>query len=1040
MQNKGVFRFLAILIALVCIFQLSFTLCTRLVEKDAKEYALSGNGDSLAKAMSKGIPEMERFYKDSITNKREQHYLDSMSSEVIYNFAWIRKYTYKDCKTREVNLGLDLKGGMNVTLEVSVPDIIRALAGNSKDPFFNKVMTEAVEMQKSSSSDFVTLFDASFKKNNTSNAKMASFFIVGLKDRINFNTPDNDVLKIVREEAESAVDRTFNILRTRIDRFGVAQPNIQKLSASGRILVELPGIKEPERVRKLLQGTAQLEFWETYEYKDVYGFIEEADKRLKSILLNTDTTAVNDSTVGAEKTLATDTIAKTETEPLAEKAKNDSLNDTSKKAEQSFAEYASDHPLLAYLQPALVQDEAGNYFPNRGPVVGYCPAFDTARVMAMLNNPQVQLIFPRELRFKWSVKPIDEKGTTHQLIALKSSRDGTASLSGDVITDARQDIDQHQGNQISMSMNSEGATKWKNLTAANIGKSVAIVLDNVVYSFPTVQGEIPNGQSSITGNFTLEEAKDLANILKAGKLPAPTRIVEEAVVGPSLGKEAINSGLWSFVIAFVLVLLYMALYYKTAGLVADVALLTNIFFLLGVLASLGATLTLPGIAGIVLTMGMAVDANVIIYERIKEEVRAGKGMRLAISDGFKHAYSAIIDGNVTTILTGIVLFVFGTGPIQGFATTLIIGIITSLFTAIFISRLIFEAMLSRNVNIHFANKFTLNAFTKTKIKFIELRKTLYFVSLGIILIGAISLFTRGLNFGIDFTGGRTFVVRFDKDVKTTEVRDALTATFNEAPEVKTFGPNNQVKITSKFMIDNNDKETDSIVETKLYEGLKSVYSKPITQADFLSDKEGKLFGKMSSQKVGPTIADDIKLSAMYAVIIALIVMFIYIAIRFKKWQFGLGGVISLTHDTLIVVSMYSLFWGILPFGMEIDQAFIAAILTIIGYSINDTVIIFDRIREYTALFPKRDLKENMNAAMNSTLGRTINTAGTTLITLLAMFILGGEMIRGFIFALLVGIAVGTYSSIFNATPVAYDFIMISKRRKEKKALKLEGKK
>ncbi|HNW89062.1 MAG TPA: protein translocase subunit SecDF [Bacteroidales bacterium] len=1047
MQNKGVFRFLAILIALVCLFQLSFTLCTRMVEKDAKEFAVSGNVDSLAQALSKGIPEMERYYKDSISGKREQYYLDSMSGEVIYNFAWIRKYTYKDCKAREINLGLDLKGGMNVTLEVSIPEIIRVLAGNSKDPFFNKVMDQAIEMQKSSSADFVSLFEASFKKNNTSNAKLASFFIVGLKDKINFNTSDDDVIKVIREETQGAVDRTFNILRTRIDRFGVAQPNIQKLSGSGRILIELPGIKDPERVRKLIQGTAKLEFWETYEYKDVYGFIEEADKKMKALISSGDTAAIKDTMATAEgdsiaKVEGTEETAKTkEDSSLVDKALSDSTKDTTGKAEQSFEEYAADHPLLAYLQPALIQDESGNYYPNRGPVVGYCRSFDTAKVMTMLRHPAVQMIFPREIRFMWSVKPIDEKGTTHQLVALKASRDGTASLAGDVIVDARQDIDQQQGNQISMSMNSEGATKWKNLTGANIGKSVAIVLDNVVYSFPTVQGEIPNGHSSITGNFTLEEAKDLANILKAGKLPAPTKIVEEAVVGPSLGKEAINAGLISFVIAFVLVLLYMALYYNTGGLVADAALLINIFFLMGVLASLGATLTLPGIAGIVLTMGMAVDANVIIYERIKEEVRAGKGFKLAVADGFKHAYSAIIDGNVTTLLTGIVLFIFGTGPIKGFATTLIIGIITSLFTAIFISRLVFEGMISRNKTIKFGNKFTIDAFTKTKINFIGLRKKLYIVSLSIIVIGIISLVVRGMSWGIDFTGGRTYVVRFDKDVKTNDIRELLATPFGEAPEVKTFGPNNQVKITTKYMIQNNDDATDSIVESKLYEGVKGVYTNPLSIDEFLSDKQGKLLGKMSSQKVGPTIADDIKLSSVYAIIIALIVMFVYIAIRFKKWQFGLGGVVSLTHDTLIVISMYSLFWGILPFGMEVDQAFIAAILTIIGYSINDTVIIFDRIREYTTLFPKRDLKENMNAAMNSTLGRTINTSGTTLVTLLAMFILGGEMIRGFIFALLVGITIGTYSSIFNATPVAYDFIMMNKRRKEKKAaLQLPSKK
>ncbi len=1042
MQNKGVFRFLAILIALVCLFQLSFTLCTRLVEKDAKEYALSGNTDSLAKALSKGSPEMERYYWDSITNKRELYYLDSMSSEVIYNFAWIRKYTYKDCKAREINLGLDLKGGMNVTMEVSVPDIIKALAQNTKDPFFNKILDDANKMHENSSKDFVTLFYESFKNNNKSNAKLASFFIVGLKDKINFNSTDEEVIAEIRKETDAAVDRTFNILRTRIDRFGVTQPSIQKLGTSGRILIELPGIKEPERVRKLLQGTAQLEFWETYEYKDIYGYLEQADKKLQAVLYSKDTLPANDSLTANGDSIKNTPIATVEKKDtsLTKNVAGDSTKDTNKKGQQSFEEYALEHPLLAYLQPALIQDENGNYYPNRGPVVGYCKVLDTAKVMSMLRHPDIQMIFPREMRFAWTVKAIDEKGTTHQLVALKSSRDGTASLSGDVIVDARQDIDQQQGNQISMSMNSEGATKWKSLTGSNIGKSVAIVLDNVVYSFPTVQGEIPNGQSSITGNFTLEEAKDLANILKAGKLPAPARVVEEAVVGPTLGKEAINAGLWSMIIAFFVTLLYMIFYYNRAGIVADIALLTNMFFVFGILASLGAVLTLPGIAGIVLTIGMDVDKNVIIYERVREEIRIGKGIRLAIQDGYKHAYSSIIDSNVTTLLTGIVLYVFGSGPVQGFASTLIIGTLSSLFCAIFITRLVFVWMLDKNIEINVWNKFTKNFLTKVHINFIGVRKYYYVLSLTLVVIGVISLSVRGLSYGIDFLGGRSFVVRFDQDVKTEDIRLSLANVFDgQKPEVKTFGPNDQVKITTSYMLKDKTAKADSIVENKLYEGLKGFYKNKIEHDEFISHADKKALGRLSSQKVEPTIAYSLLVKAYYAVFFSLLIIFIYIAIRFKKWQWGLGAVGSLLHDTFITVSVFSLLYGILPFSLDIDQHFIAAILTIIGYSIMDSVIIFDRIREYMALYPKRDMKTNMNDAINSTLGRTLNTSGITFLVLLSMFIFGGEVIRGFAFALMFGVVIGTYSSILNATPIAYDLLMWQQRRKEKKAMKLQAK-
>jgi len=688
------------------------------------------------------------------------------------------------------------------------------------------------------------------------------------------------------------------------------------------------------------------------------------------------------------------------------------------------------------LNPALIQNEEGQYYPNRGPAVGYSLAKDTARVNEMLRSVWDEVNFPRDLKLLWTHKPVDDEQLRFQLIGLQKTREGTAALGGEVVVNARQDFSQSGGNEITMTMNSEGAKDWKRLTAeaAPENRSIAIVLDDYVYSSPFVQNEIPNGRSSITGKFTLEEAKDLANILEAGKLPAPARIIQEAVVGPSLGKEAINSGLISFIIAFILVLFYMLMYYNRAGLIADLALLTNIFFLFGVLASLQAVLTLPGIAGIVLTLGMAVDANVIIFERVKEEIRTGKGIRLAISDGYKNAYSAIIDGNVTTLLTGVVLYIFGSGPVQGFATTLIIGILSSLFSAIFISRLIFTWMLNRNKHIALDNKITSKWLVGVNFNFMNFRKKAYLISAVVILIGLVSLVSRGLSPGVDFSGGRTYVVRFDQDVKTNEIRTALSKTFNnDMPEVKTYGPERQVKITTKYLIEDETPGVDAEIMSKLFEGLKPFFKEQINYELFKSEEEGKLIGVLSSQMVGPTIADDIKKASVLAVSIALIIIFLYIALRFRKWQFGLGGISALVHDSLITISMYSIFYNVLPFTLEVDQAFIAAILTIIGYSINDTVIIFDRIREFTGIYPKRTFKENVNAALNSTLARTFNTSGTTLVVLLTIFIFGGEMIRGFMFALLIGVAVGTYSSLFNASPVAYDLIMSGKKKQEKKA-------
>jgi len=1039
MQNKGFIKLIAILFALVCLYHLSFTYVTSRVEKKAKEYANSATVQNLATRMASGNQAKEKYLLDSISKARKSYYLDSMSNQVVYNIL-VRKYTFKEAKERELNLGLDLKGGMNVTLEVSVVDIIRGLSGNSQNPTFKAALELAREKQKNSQKDFVTLFGESFKEIDP-NAQLASIFITEFKDKINYNSSNDDVLKIIRGEANAAIDRTFEILRTRIDRFGVAQPNIQKLQTAGRILVELPGIKEPERVRKLLQGTASLEFWETYNFSEIYNYFQLADQKLLS-LLKTESILENDSlkNTSAEKKTEGEKAESTTQADTTKQALIDKITDSlsTKKEGRSAQEIAKTNPLFAYLRPNLVPNDKGSYAPSASATVGIAQIKDTAMVNYMLRK--VKDVFPRDLKLAWMIKPDAKRfgPDVLELVALKvNSSDGSAALGGDVIVDAAQDYDQNGRVEVTMGMNSEGSRIWKRLTGDNVGRQIAIVLDGYVYSAPNVNGEIPNGRSSITGNFEVAEGKDLANILKAGKLPAPARIVEEAVVGPSLGKVAIDNGLISFIIAFFLVLIYMGLYYNRAGWIADLALLTNIFFLFGVLASLGAVLTLPGIAGIVLTLGMAVDANVIIYERIKEEVRAGKGIKLAISDGYKNAYSAIIDGNVTTLLTGIVLYVFGSGPIRGFATTLIIGILTSLFTAIFISRLVFEHFMSKNKPVPFGNKYTMDTLVNANFNFIGARKIGYIVSSTVIILGIISLSFRGLNYGVDFSGGRTYVIRFDQDVNTNDIRKALNAEFGQQPEVKVFGPNSQVKVTTKFQIDNEGTGIDSLITHKLFKALKSSYlDQSISYKDFTADTGAeKLIGILSSQKVGPTIADDIRNSAVLAVIFALIVIFVYVAIRFNKWQYGFGGVAALFHDTMFVIALFSLFYSIMPFNLEIDQAFIAAILTIIGYSINDTVIIFDRIRENITNHPKKTLIDNMNHGVNSTLARSINTLGTTIVTLIAIFIFGGEVIRGFAFALLVGITVGTYSSVFIASPLAYDLLMRKQRKDD--ALKLK---
>jgi SecD/SecF fusion protein len=1004
MQNKGAIRFFAIALAVVCVFQLSFTLITNMVEGDAAEYAEM----QLAKVKKEGVN------KDSLYESYNRRYLDSMASSPVYNVL-IKEYTYRECKEKELNLGLDLRGGMNVILEISVVDILKSMSNNSIDPTFNKALDNAQLAMKNSQKDFITLFSEEFRKADP-NAKLSAIFnTLELKDRIKYESTNEEVINVLRDEANSAIDRSFNILRTRIDKFGVTQPNIQKLDISGRILIELPGVKDKERVRKLLQGTANLEFWETYDNKDIANKLIEVDKRLGDIYKDQSEKNSTDSLSAASSapTLTAvdnqaDTAKKDENSLLAT-AKSDSASGKSK---DSLANKTRS-PLFEIFQPSLIRNDKG-YFPADGPVIGFSMVKDTGKVMNYLRDSRVSSMLPRDIRLLWTVKPFDKEGKLHQLVALRvTNRDGKAPLEGNVITNATGDFAQSSSRaEVNMTMNAEGAQIWKKLTASNIGKSIAIVLDDLVYSFPTVQGEIPGGRSSISGNFTINEAKDLANILEAGKLPARARIVQEDVVGPSLGKEAINSGLLSFVIALALVLGFMAVYYSKAGWVADLALFANVFFLMGVLSSLGAVLTLPGIAGIVLTIGLSVDANILIFERVREELSTGMSVKQAIKEGYKHAMSSIIDSNVTTLILGIILYVFGNGPIQGFATTLIIGILTSLFSAIFITRLIFEGMLDKNQSIAFSIPATKDALRNTKINFVKNRKLYYILSSVVILAGVVAFSQKGLNLGVDFKGGRSYIIRFDREMTTTEVRDALTESLGSGPEVKTFGKSNQMKVTTAYGIDDNSEDSDKNAEDKVKEGLSKI--------------SGTSFEIMSSQKVGENISDDIKISAIWAIVVSCLLMFVYIFIRFKKWQFGLGAVAALVHDVLMVLSFFAIFNGILPFSLEIDQHFIAAILTVMGYSMTDTVVVFDRIREYLNQHNKTDLvgeerRSVINLALNNTLSRTIITSLTIFLVLLAIFVFGGEVIRGFSFALLIGIVIGTYSSICIATPIVIDF-------------------
>jgi len=981
MQNKAAIIVLAIALGLVSIYQLSFTGATYKVKKEAQKYA-KGN---LVK---------------------ETQYLDSISTLPKEKWSFLG-YTFKECQKKELNLGLDLKGGMNVILEVSVEDILKALSNYNPDKTLNAALARAKELQKQSQSDYLTLFGRSFQEIDP-NAKLASVFgTVELKEKINFNSTNEQVLKVLDGEVSGAITNAFNILRTRIDRFGVVQPDITQMATKGRILINLPGQNNPKRVRELLQGTANLEFWETYENSEIIGYLSQANNLLKEIQANTDR-ANTKATEPSLNSAVSDTTKK-------DQSLLDLINkDTAKVAESTTREgFTLQNPLFGILSPRVTAE--GQPLPSS--MIGLASSKDTARVNTYLKMNQIKGLFPRDLKMMWSQNPYkyDPTKTMYELHAIKiTTRDGRPPLDGDVITSARTSSGITGSEvKVDMSMNSEGSKTWARMTRENIGRCLAVVLDGYVRSYPRVQNEITGGSTEITGDFTIEEADDLANILKSGKLPAPAHIISDTIVGPTLGKEAINSGFYSFVIAFTLVLAFMIFYYsKSAGTIANIALVTNVFLLFGVLASLNAVLTLPGIAGIVLTMGMAVDANVLIYERIREELRAGKGMKLAIADGYRHAYSAIIDSNVTTILTGIVLYLFGSGPIKGFATTLVIGILTSMFTAIFITRIIYETLLKRNAKLTFSIKITADVFKHTKIDFIGMRKYFYYISGGILLAGVVSLFVRGLNPGIDFTGGRTFVIRFDKPVITEDIAAKLNVAFGELPQVVTFGSDNQVKITTKYKI--NETGVDDEVDTKLYEGLKGIVGGEVNKEDFLSKY------RVSSETVGPVVAADIKINAFKAVGFALVLIFFYIFMRFRYWQYGFGAVMSLAHDTLLVIGVYSIFWGLMPFSMEIDQAFIAAILTVIGFSVNDTVIVFDRLREYIPLYRKRPLKEVLNMAINSTLSRTINTTLTVILTIVAMFIFGGAVIRGFMFALLVGIGTGVYSSVFVATALMYD--------------------
>jgi len=931
----------------------------------------------------------------------------------------------------EISLGLDLKGGMNVILEVSVSDVVKALADNKPDEAFNKALAAATKLQATSQDDFITSFIKEYHK-LAPGAKLSELFATQqLKDKITQTSSDSEVEKVLRDEVKIAVDNSYNVLRTRIDRFGVVQPNIQSLEDKmGRIMVELPGIKEPERVRKLLQGSANLEFWETYDAKEIIPYLQSADSKLRSIL--------NDEKLPADSTNidSTATTLKTATAAATTKIKSaaDSLaaalkGETSKTAEAANIEQMKkEHPLAAILQ----FNTSG-----QGPVVGYANYKDTAEVNKYIAMKELSTEFPKELRLKWGVSAadFDPKAQTFELYAIKSTeRNGKAPLEGDVVNGAKDEFDQWNKPAVSMEMNQDGSRRWAIMTKQNIGKSIAIVLDGYVYSAPNVNAEITGGRSQITGHFTPEQSKDLANVLKSGKMPAPAHIVQEDIIGPSLGQESINAGVFSFIVALILLMTFMcAIYGFIPGMIANGALILNLFFTLGILSSFQAALTMSGIAGMVLSLGMAVDANVLIYERTKEELRNGKGVKKALADGYSNAFSAIFDSNLTSIITGVILFNFGTGPIRGFATTLIIGIMISFFTAVFMTRVVYEHFMDRDklLNLTFTSNISKNLFVNPKFNFMGTNKKALIIVSAILLICAASFAIRGLSQSIDFTGGRNFKVQFEKPVEPEQVHDLIANKFGDATvSVIAIGTDKKtVRISTNYRIADDSNSVDSEIEAYLYEALKPILTNNITLATFI-DRDNHDGGSIvSSQKVGPSIADDIKTGAFWSVLLSLVAIGLYILFRFRNIAYSIGSVVALASDTIMIIGAYSLLWGIVPFSLEIDQTFIGAILTAIGYSINDKVVIFDRVREFFSLYPKRDHKQLFNDSLSTTLGRTINTSLTTLIVLVCIFILGGDSIRSFAFAMILGVVIGTLSSLFIASPIAYT-LMSKKGHKE----------
>ena len=1012
MKNKGTIKFFAIALALVSIFHLSFTIKTYLIERKAEKYA---KGDKII----------------------EKNYLDSISHKDVYNIL-LRKYSYAECKEREINLGLDLQGGMHVTLEVALEDLIIELSGDNQEKTFKQAIELAKKNQASSQKDFITLFDEAVQLIDPGADLSVFFATIDNKDEISLGASHDQVINFLRRKSTGALESTFEVLKKRIDKFGVTQPNIQLLEGTERILVELPGIDDPERIRKYLQGAAKLEFWETYENKESLPYMEQVNKVLSERLSLEDSGAIalDSSSVLKDKVkersqssdlaaAALDTNESDEIDTSAiGSAALDSISDSSNLENLSREEMERKAPLFKYLAPAVNRTEEGD-FHVKGPVLGTAMFYDTSKINAYLNLPEVRAVLPPDMFFTWTANAIDEKEQVYQLIALKiTTLDNKARLDGTFVTNARVDVSPLGEREVTLNMNNEGAKIWERMTEDNIDKSIAIVLDGLIYSYPTVNSKISGGRSSIIGGFTSNEAQDLANILNSGKLDVGVNIIEEAIVGPSLGKESINKGLVSILIGLLLVLVFMVFYYNRSGWIANLALFANLFFILGVLASLGAALTLPGIAGIVLTIGMSVDANVLIFERIREEIANGKGIRMAIKEGYLKAYSSIIDANVTTLLVGIILYTFGTGPIHGFATILIIGILSSLFSAILITRIIFDTQLNKEKLILFANKMTENVLKSVNIDFLGKRKIAYFISAVIILGGIASMSTQGLKYGVDFKGGFSYVIKFKEDVKPIEITGLLTSPFMEnKPEVKTFGPKNQIKLTTSFLINSTEENVSDSIETIIKTSLGEAY--PDNPLEILS-----------TQKVGPTIADDIKVSGLWSIIFSMIVIFIYIFIRFRKWQYAVAATVTPFHDVLVILAVFSLFQDVMPFSLEIDQAFIAALLTIIGYSINDTVVVFDRIREKLSIIKKRPYFETVNLALNETLSRTLITSLTTLFVVFILFIFGGEVIRGFSFSLLLGIIVGTYSSIFVSTPILVEFS--KKEEKEARSIKEEN--